>query len=65
MSDILGVNGHNTEGSLKIEHMKMEESNPSESCIKTKSDSNTEFLLAIVSTLVIDKHVHVPELQIL
>ena len=48
MSDFLGVNinGHNTEGSQKIDQMKMEESNPSESCIKTKSNSNTEFLLA-------------------
>ena len=46
MSDILEVNGHNTEGFLKIDHTKMEESNPSESCIKAKSDSSTEFLLA-------------------
>ena len=46
MSDIIGVNDPNTEGSLKIGDNKVDESNQLESCVKTKSNSNTEFLLA-------------------
>lgn len=47
MTDILGVHVQEKEDSTKIVDMKMDESIPSESSIKTKCDANdTEFLLA-------------------